>query len=51
MFGKIVPGLLDVLWPFWDGKHQTLHDKLVAVSSSTSEPDQLNGSDLAEPQR
>jgi uncharacterized RDD family membrane protein YckC len=25
----IVPGLLDVLWPLWDGKHQTLHDKLV----------------------
>lgn len=25
----IVPGLLDVLWPLWDGKKQTLHDKLV----------------------
>ena len=25
----IVPGLLDVLWPLWDRKHQTLHDKLV----------------------
>jgi uncharacterized RDD family membrane protein YckC len=25
----IVPGLLDVLWPLWDAKHQTLHDKLV----------------------
>jgi len=25
----IIPGLLDVLWPLWDGKHQTLHDKLV----------------------
>ena len=25
----LIPGLLDVLWPFWDRKHQTLHDKLV----------------------
>src|SRR6266567_274135 len=25
----IIPGLLDVLWPMWDCKHQTLHDKLV----------------------
>jgi uncharacterized RDD family membrane protein YckC len=25
----IIPGLLDVLWPMWDRKHQTLHDKLV----------------------
>jgi len=25
----IIPGLLDVLWPMWDPKHQTLHDKLV----------------------
>lgn len=25
----IIPGLLDVLWPLWDSKHQTLHDKLV----------------------
>lgn len=25
----IVPGLLDVLWPLWDPKKQTLHDKLV----------------------
>jgi uncharacterized RDD family membrane protein YckC len=25
----IVPGLLDVLWPIWDRKKQTLHDKLV----------------------
>ena len=24
-----IPGLLDVLWQLWDGKHQTLHDKLV----------------------
>jgi len=25
----IIPGLLDVLWPLWDGKKQSLHDKLV----------------------
>jgi uncharacterized RDD family membrane protein YckC len=25
----LVPGLLDVLWPLWDPKKQTLHDKLV----------------------
>jgi uncharacterized RDD family membrane protein YckC len=25
----IIPGLLDVLWPMWDRKHQTLHDKIV----------------------
>ena len=25
----IIPGLLDVLWPLWDPKKQTLHDKLV----------------------
>ena len=25
----LVPGLLDVLWPLWDAKKQTLHDKLV----------------------
>jgi len=29
MWLLIIPGLLDVLWPLWDGKHQTLHDKLV----------------------
>jgi len=23
------PGLADVLWPLWDSKRQTLHDKLV----------------------
>ncbi|HEX3621076.1 MAG TPA: RDD family protein [Acidimicrobiales bacterium] len=22
-----IPGLLDVLWPLWDDRHQTLHDK------------------------
>jgi uncharacterized RDD family membrane protein YckC len=25
----IVPGVLDVLWPLWDPKKQTIHDKLV----------------------
>jgi hypothetical protein len=25
----IIPGLLDVLQPLWDRKHQTLHDKIV----------------------
>ena len=25
----IVPGILDVLWPLWDGRKQSLHDKLV----------------------
>ena len=25
----IVPGLLDVLWPLWDGRRQTWHDKAV----------------------
>jgi len=29
MWLLIIPGLLDVLWPLWDSKHQTLHDKLV----------------------
>jgi uncharacterized RDD family membrane protein YckC len=29
MWLLIIPGLLDVLWPLWDGKHQALHDKLV----------------------
>ncbi|MEU2032638.1 RDD family protein [Nocardia amamiensis] len=24
-----IPGLLDSLWPLWDAKHQTWHDKLV----------------------
>ncbi len=24
-----IPGLLDVLWPLWDGKKQTFHDKIV----------------------
>jgi uncharacterized RDD family membrane protein YckC len=25
-----IPGLLDILWPLWDDKNQTLHDKLVS---------------------
>lgn len=25
-----LPGLLDVLWPLWDPRHQTLHDKVVS---------------------
>ena len=25
----LIPGLVDVLWPLWDGRNQTLHDKLV----------------------
>jgi uncharacterized RDD family membrane protein YckC len=25
----LIPGLLDVLWPMWDRKKQTIHDKLV----------------------
>jgi len=25
----VIPGLLDVLWPLWDTKKQSLHDKLV----------------------
>jgi hypothetical protein len=25
----VFPGLADVLWPLWDAKRQTLHDKLV----------------------
>jgi uncharacterized RDD family membrane protein YckC len=29
MWVLVIPGLLDVLWPLWDRKHQTLHDKLV----------------------
>ena len=29
MWLLIIPGLLDVLWPLWDGKHQSLHDKIV----------------------
>lgn len=29
MWVLIISGLLDVLWPLWDSKHQTLHDKLV----------------------
>jgi uncharacterized RDD family membrane protein YckC len=24
-----IPGLLDLLWPLWDDKNQTLHDKVV----------------------
>jgi uncharacterized RDD family membrane protein YckC len=24
-------GLLDVLWPLWDAKNQTLHDKAVGT--------------------
>lgn len=24
-----IPGLLDALWPLWDGKKQTFHDKIV----------------------
>jgi uncharacterized RDD family membrane protein YckC len=24
-----VPGILDVLWPLWDEKNQSLHDKVV----------------------
>ena len=24
-------GVLDVLWPLWDGKHQTLHDKMAGT--------------------
>lgn len=27
----LVPGLLDVLWPLWDGKRQTLHDKIAGT--------------------
>ena len=26
-----IPGLLDVLWPLWDEKNQTLHDKMVST--------------------
>ena len=29
MWLLILPGLLDVLWPMWDPKKQTLHDKMV----------------------
>jgi len=29
MWLLLIPGLLDVLWPLWDRKRQTLHDKLV----------------------
>ena len=29
MWLLLIPGLLDVLWPLWDRKKQTLHDKLV----------------------
>jgi uncharacterized RDD family membrane protein YckC len=29
MWALLIPGLLDVLWPLWDHKRQTLHDKLV----------------------
>ena len=25
----LIPGLLDVLWPLWDGRRQTWHDKVV----------------------
>jgi len=25
----LLPGLLDVLWPLWDDRHQTWHDKAV----------------------
>ena len=27
----IVPGLLDILWPLWDQRRQTLHDKMAAT--------------------
>ena len=27
----LVPGLLDVLWPLWDEKRQTLHDKIAGT--------------------
>jgi uncharacterized RDD family membrane protein YckC len=23
----VIPGLIDVLFPLWDPRHQTLHDK------------------------
>ena len=29
MWLLVLPGLADVLWPLWDRKKQTLHDKLV----------------------
>ncbi len=25
----VIGGLLDILWPLWDAKNQTLHDKAV----------------------
>jgi len=27
----LIPGILDVLWPLWDGKRQTLHDKIAGT--------------------
>ena len=27
----LIGGVLDVLWPLWDSKHQTLHDKIAGT--------------------
>ena len=27
----VIGGILDVLWPLWDSKHQTLHDKIAGT--------------------
>ena len=27
----VIVGILDVLWPLWDAKNQTLHDKAVGT--------------------
>jgi uncharacterized RDD family membrane protein YckC len=27
----VIPWILDMLWPLWDGKNQTLHDKAVGT--------------------
>jgi uncharacterized RDD family membrane protein YckC len=29
LFG--LPGVLDLLWPLWDDRNQTLHDKIVST--------------------
>ncbi len=31
-----IPGLLDSLWPLWDARHQSWHDKVAAERSPTS---------------
>ena len=40
----IIPSLLDLLWPIWDKKNQTLHDKLArtVVIDARPQPNTIN---------